>query len=486
MELFGKIVDLLWGPPLLILMTVTGLFFTIKSGFFQFVNFGHIMQKTFGSMFKKEDNEKKVDTSQGLLSSFEAISVAIGGSVGVANIGGVATAIAVGGPGAVFWMWVSALFGMILKMVETTLAVYYRSRDEKGIPFGGPTYYMEKGLGEERGFKAWGLLAFIFGAGIFSTFFLTLQNYTVSEAVGNTFGINLIIVSVLYVVCVYLIISGGIPSLGRASAKIVPFMCLFYVIAGLIIIFKNVTELPTAFRLIIGGAFTGTAAVGGFAGAGVGQILRLGMARAVYSNEAGWGTSPMIHSTARVKHPVEQGIWGVFEVFIDTIVVCSITALVIILTGQWSSGLDGATLTLTAFEVEFGMIGRVIIAASIFLLGLSTTTGWYAYYEILLRHLLGDNSNVRDKILTIYKWTYPIPGMVLVVLAVMGELPGAAVWLFGDFTSAIPTFINVGTILVLSPVFFKLVKDYKARYLGIGEVDPDFPIFYEDKDKIKK
>ena len=134
--------------------------------------------------------------------SFEAISVAIGGSVGVANIGGVATAIAVGGPGAVFWMWVSALFGMILKMVETTLAVYYRSRDEKGIPFGGPTYYMEKGLGEERGFKAWGLLAFIFGAGIFSTFFLTLQNYTVSEAVGNTFGINLIIVSVLYVVCV--------------------------------------------------------------------------------------------------------------------------------------------------------------------------------------------------------------------------------------------------------------------------------------------
>lgn len=483
MELFEKIVDLLWGPPLLILMTVTGLYFTVRSGFFQFAKFGHVMKKTFGSMLIKEDKNKDVDTSEGLLSSFEAISVAIGGSVGVANIGGVSTAIAVGGPGAVFWMWMSALMGMVLKMVEATLAVYYRSRDEKGIPFGGPTYYMEKGLGEERGFKAWGVLAFIFGAGIFSTFFLTLQNYTVSEAVGNTFGINLIVISVIYVISVYLIIGGGIPSLGRAAAKIVPLMCLFYVIGGLIIILKNITELPLAFKLIFEGAFTGTAAVGGFAGVGTTQALRLGMARAVYSNEAGWGTSPMIHATARVKHPVEQGLWGVFEVFVDTIIVCSITALVVIMTGQWSSGLDGATLALSAFELGLGKIGRVIIAVSIFLLGLSTTTGWYAYYEVLLRHLFGDKSKIKDKILNIYRWAYPIPGMLLVILAVMGELPGATVWLIADFSSAVPTFVNVFAILVLSPVFFKLVKDYKSRYLGIGKVEPDFAVFYEDKAK---
>ena len=151
------------------------------------------------------------------------------------------TAIFIGGPGAVFWMWMSALLGMILKVVESALAVYYRERDEKGIPFGGPSYYMEKGLGEEKGFKGWGILAFIFGAGIFSTFFLTLQNYTVSEAIGSTFGISLVAVSIVYVVAIYLIISGGIPSLGRAAAKIVPFMCLFYVIGGLVIIIKNIS-----------------------------------------------------------------------------------------------------------------------------------------------------------------------------------------------------------------------------------------------------
>lgn len=484
MALFEKIVGWMWGPPLLVLMMGTGLYFTFKSGFFQFRHFGHIMKETFGSLFKKEDKDN-VDTSEGLLSSFEALSVAIGGSVGVANIGGVATAIAVGGPGAVFWIWVAALMGMILKTVEVTLAVYYRSRDEKGIPFGGPTYYMEKGLGEERGFKWWVVLAVVFGMGIFSTFFLTLQNYTVSEAVGNTFDISLIAVSVVYVICIYLIISGGIPSLGKAAAKIVPFMCLFYIIGGLIIILKNITQLPAAFGLIIDGAFNGTAAVGGFAGVGVAQAMRLGMARAVYSNEAGWGTSPMIHATARVDHPVKQGLWGAFEVFIDTMVVCSITALVVIITGEWSSGLDGATLALSAFESEFGMIGRIIIAASIFLLGLSTTTGWYAYYEVILRHLFGDNSKIKDKFLSIYRWAYPIPGMLLVIMAVTVGLPGSTIWLIGDFTSAVPTFVNVFAILILSKEFIKLLNDYKARHLGIGEVDPNFAVFYEDKKKKK-
>lgn len=380
----------------------------------------------------------------------------------------------------------SALLGMILKMVEVTLSVYYRNKDEKGIPFGGPTFYMEKGLGEERGFKGWFILAIIFGAGIFTTFFITLQNYTVSEAIGNTFGISLIAVSIVYVISIYLIISGGIPSLGKAAAKIVPFMCLFYIIGGLIIIFKNITLLPTALKMIIKGAFTGTAAVGGFAGVGAAQAFKLGMARAVYSNEAGWGTSPMIHATAKTEHPVKQGLWGAFEVFVDTLVVCSITALVVIMTGQWSSGLDGATLALTAFEMELGKLGRIIVAISIFLLGLSTTTGWYAYYEVLLRHLFKNRPDIKDNILKVYRWLYPIPGMLLVVIVVFKGMPGSTVWLFGDISSAIPTFVNVFVILLLSPTFFKLLKDYKARYLGIGEVDPDFVVFYEDKKALNK
>lgn len=474
MEFFEKLVGLMWGAPLIILMTATGLYFTIGSKFFQFSKFGHIIKQTLGKITEKQEGE-------GLISPFEAICIALGGSVGVANIGGVATAVAVGGPGAVFWMWMSALLGMILKMGEVTLSVYYREKDEKGIPFGGPSFYMEKGLGEEKGFKGWPILAIVFGAGIFSTFFLTLQNYTVSEAIGNTFGISLIAVSIVYTICVYMIISGGIPSLGRIASRLVPVMCSFYIFGGLIIIFKNITLLPAAFSLIIKSAFTGTAAVGGFAGITAIQALQLGMARAVYSNEAGWGTSPMIHATARTNHPVRQGLWGAFEVFIDTIVVCSITALVVIMTGEWSSGLDGATLALSAYEIGLGRVGRIIIACSIFLLGLSTTTGWYAYYEVLLRHLFSERSDTKDNILKVYRWVYPIPGMLLVIMAVTRGLPGAAIWLFGDFTSAIPTFVNVITILILSPTFFLLLKDYKARHLGIGKIDPDFAIFYEEK-----
>lgn len=480
MEFFSKLVGWLWGLPLIITILGTGLYFTISTGFFQFSKFPHIMKQTFGKLLKKDKGEG----TEGILSPFEAISVAIGGSVGVGNIGGVATAIAVGGPGALFWMWIAALVGMVIKMAEVTLAVYYRSKDEDGVPFGGPTFYMEKGLGIEKGFKLWGIPAFIFGAGIFSTFFITMQNYTVSEAVGNTFGIPLIYVGVFYILCVYLIISGGIPSLGKIAGQMVPFMCLFYILAGLFIIIKNIGELPMAFGQIFSGAFTGTAAVGGFTGAAMAKALQMGMARSVYSNEAGWGTSPMIHSTARTDHPVRQGLWGAFEVFVDTIIVCSITALVIILTGAWQTGVEGATLTLDAFQIEIGVVGRYIVAISVFLFGLTTTTGWYAYYEILLRHLFKNNVKAKDAILRVYKWVYPIPGIFMVFLAVYGELPGSTLWLFADFTSAVPTFINVLVILILSPTFIKLVKDYKARHMGEGIVDKDFKVFYEN-DNVK-
>lgn len=475
-----KLVGWLWGLPLIVTILFTGLFFTVLSGFFQFRFFGHIMRETFGKMFKKQSSE-----GDGLLSSFEAVSTAVGGSVGVGNIGGVATAIAVGGPGAVFWMWLSALVGMLIKNVEVTLAVHYRKKDEKGIPYGGPTYYMERGLGEEKGFKAWGILAFVFGAGIFSTFFITLQNYTVSEAVGGTFNINMIVASCIFLCALYLMIWGGIPGLGKIAGRLVPFMCLFYLVGGLFIILKNIGALPGALGLIFSSAFSGTAAVGGFTGAVFAQAIRMGIARSVYSNEAGWGTSPMIHSTAKVDHPIRQGLWGSFEVFIDTIVVCSITALVIIITGAWKTGADGATLTLNAFEIGFGYLGRVIVTIGVFLFGVTTGSGWYAYYEILLRHLFKKESKTKQTILAIYKGTYPIPGFLMVVMAVTVGMPGAAVWYFADITSAIPTFINVIVILILSRRYLDLLKDYKARYLGIGTVDPSFKTFYDDRIKVK-
>jgi AGCS family alanine or glycine:cation symporter len=476
MEILERITGWLWGVPLIVTILGTGLYFSIRSNFFQFTHFKHIMKNTFGKLSSKDKGEGK----EGVLSPFEAVSTAIGGTVGVGNIGGVATAIAYGGPGAVFWIWVAALFGMIIKMAEVTLAVYYRSKDEEGNPYGGPTYYMERGLGEERHIKIWPIIAILFGAGIFSTYFITMQNYTVSEAVGNTFNIPILAVSVVYIAFIYLIISNGIPGLGKVASKIVPFMTLFYLLAGIFIILKNITILPSTLAVIFESAFTGTAAVGGFAGATVSRAIQMGMARSVYSNEAGWGTSPMIHSTARTDHPVKQGLWGAFEVFVDTILVASITALVIVLTGAWETGESGATLTLTAFEMEIGVIGRYIIAIAVFLFGLTTTTGWYAYYEILLRHLMKNKKSLRDKILKYFRLFYPVPGIIIVLIAVFWEMPGTTLWLFADLTSAIPTFLNILTILILSPVFFRLLKDYKSRYFKIGEVDPNSKIFYEE------
>ncbi|MBF8984376.1 sodium:alanine symporter family protein [Lutibacter sp. B2] len=478
-KILDSMVGFLWGKPLIFMILFTGLYFMIGTKCFQFSHFGHIMSQTFGKLLKKTKDED--NNSKGVLSPLEAVSTAIGGSVGVGNMGGVATAIAVGGPGAVFWMWVTSLIGMLIKTGEVTLAVYYRNTDEEGFTYGGPTYYMEKGLGEEKGFKLWTIPALIFGFGIFATFPITLQNYTVSEAVSSTFGLNMITVAIIYVIVNYLMILGGIKTLGKIASKIVPIMCLFYIIAGVFIIGKNIGNVGPSFSLIFSGAFNGTAALGGFTGAAAAQVIRLGIARAVFSNEAGWGTSPMIHSTAKTDHPVKQGMWGAFEVFIDTMVVCTITALVIIITGEWSSGASGATLTLNAFEHGIGSMGRKIVAIGVFLFGVTTSSGWYSYYEIILRHALKEKVALKNNILKVYKAIYPFPGLLMVIYVVKNGLPGKYVWYFADITSAIPTFANVFTILLLGSTFFKLIKDYKARYLGIGKVDENFKVFYEDK-----
>ncbi|WZL73052.1 sodium:alanine symporter family protein [Clostridiaceae bacterium 35-E11] len=476
-QILDAIVGFLWGTPLIVGILFTGFYITIRSGFFQFAFFGHVMKNTFGKMLKGKDDG---DGDKGLLSPIEAVSTAIGGSVGVGNIGGVATAIATGGPGAVFWMWVCSLIGMIIKTAEVTLAVYYRNTDEDGNPFGGPTYYIEKGLGEEKGFKFWPILAVLFGGGIFATFFITLQNYTVSEALHSAFGIGMIPASLIYCVLTYAMIFGGIKHVGKVAGKIVPIMCLFYIGSCLIIIGSNISALPDALGLIFKSAFSGTAAVGGFAGAGIAQVIRLGVSRSVYSNEAGWGTSPMIHSTSKTDHPVKQGLWGGFEVFVDTMLVCTMTALAIIITGQWSSGLSGATLTLSAFEVGVGSLGKNILAIGVFLFGITTSSGWYSYYEIILRHIFKEKSDIKNKILKFYRLLYQIPGVLMVLYAVSYGLPGKYVWYFADISSAVPTFVNIFAVLLLSNKFFELLKDYKARYLGIGKVDINFKRFYED------
>lgn len=262
-------------------------------------------------------------------------------------------------------------------------------------------------------------------------------------------------------------------------------MCIFYIVGGLIVVLLNIQNLIPSFGLIIASAFTKTAAVGGFAGAGVKLALTSGLSRSVFSNEAGWGSAPMIHASAKINHPLKQGLLGIFEVFFDTVVVCSLTALVIIITGQWSSGLDGATLTLSAFESGMGSFGRIILTVGIFFFGLTTSSGVYTQIEVVLRYILGDTA-LKERLLTGYKWFYPIPSAALVFIASKHGLPGTTVWLISDAATAFPIFANMIALFMLTPVFLKLVEDYKARYMKKGSVDPDFNVFYEGSNEENK
>jgi len=468
--------DYMWGTPLIVIILATGLFLTIKSGFFQFRFLGYALKEGIRRITKRD-----ADSDEGIVSPFEAMSVAIGTTVGVGNIGGVATAIATGGPGAVFWMWVAGILGQVIKMAEITLAVHYRSRNEDGTAYGGPNYYMQKGIGEEKNKKMlYKFMSLLFAFGFLVGFFINIQTYTVSEAVGNTFNISMVSVAIVYTIMLYIMIGGGLPTLGKIASILVPFMCLFYIFGGLFIILKNIAQLPSTFKLIFENAFTGTAAVGGFAGATFSQAIKVGMARSIFSNEAGWGTSPMVHASSKTDHPMKQGILGIFEVFIDTIIICSITALIVIITGQWSSGLDGATLTLSAFETGMGRFGRIVLAIGTYLFGLTTSSGVYAQMEVIVRYLIGDTPK-KDLILKLYKWLYPIPSLALVLIAVYYQYPGTVIWVFSDASTALPIFANVVALFILAPKFFEILKDYKARYMGIGEVDPNFRVFYEDK-----
>jgi len=467
--------DYLWGMPLVLTILGVGAYLTIRSGFFQVVGFRSAMGYALRSVLGREG-----DRGKGLLSSAEAMSAALGTTIGVGNIGGVATAIATGGPGAVFWMWVAGLVGMVIKMAEITLAVHYRSTDHRGETYGGPNYYMRRGIGEEMGKRGlFKVLSGIFAFGFLTSYFINIQTYTVSEAVGNTFGLSMTWVGVVYTVFLYGMISGGLKGLGRIASWLVPFMCVFYLAAGIFIIVRNLPAIPGALGLIVSSAFNGTAAVGGFAGAAVAQAMKVGFSRSVFSNEAGWGSAPMIHATARVDHPVKQGLMGIFEVFVDTFVICTITCLVIVATGTWSSGQDGATLTLSAFEMSIGSYGRYVLALAVFIFGLTTSGGVYAQIEVVLRYLL-DESPLKDRLLWLYKWTYPLPSLAMVYIAVRYGLPGTLVWVFSDASTALPIFANVVALFFLSNRFLALLKDYRARHMGeVTHREAPVPLFFE-------
>ncbi len=440
MNINNAINGIVWGPPILILIVGAGLFLSAKTGFFSIFKLGYILKNTLLKMFSKENK------GEGEVTAFQAVATALAATVGTGNIAGVATAIAAGGPGAVFWMWLAAILGMTTKFAEVVLAVNFREKTEDGRFVGGPMYYITNGLG-------WKWLAVLFALfGAFAAFGIgnMVQSNSVAAALQSSFNLNPWVTGIVLAVVTALVIIGGIKRIGAFTEKLVPFMAAIYILGGLVIIFINAAKIPAAFALIFSSAFTGKAAVGGFAGATIAQAIRFGIARGVFTNEAGLGSAPIAHAAATTDHPVRQGLWGVFEVFADTLVICSITALAIVTSGVWESGATGAALTTAAFEQAIPG-GGYIVSIGIVLFAFSTIVGWEYYGERCAEYLFGPKANMIYRIL----W---IP---FVLVGAIGGLE--FVWSLADTLNGLMAIPNLIGVLALSGTVFKLTKEFFAK-----------------------
>lgn len=439
--LVGKIQDFVWGPPMLILLVGTGIYLSARTGFFSIRKLGYVLRNTLLKIFSKESQ------GEGEVSAFQAVSTALAATVGTGNIAGVATAIALGGPGAIFWMWFAAIVGMTTKFAEVVLSIHFREETEDGRFVGGPMYYIEKGLGKKwlaKIFAFFGALA-AFGIGNM------VQSNSIAEALEVTFGANRLVVGIICAVFAGIVIVGGIKRIGQVTEKLVPFMAAFYILGGLVIIITNISGIPAAFKLIFTSAFTGHAALGGFVGSTVSAAMKYGIARGVFTNEAGLGSAPIAHAAATTDSAVRQGLWGVFEVFIDTIVIASITAFSILLTGVWETGLSAAALTTEAFNTVIPVYGGWIIAIGLLLFAFSTILGWEYYGERCAEYLLGPN------VIIFYK-------IIWIPFIVIGSIGGLEpLWDIADALNGLMAIPNLIGVVLLSPLVIQLTKEFFAK-----------------------
>ncbi|WZL72962.1 sodium:alanine symporter family protein [Clostridiaceae bacterium 35-E11] len=446
MEMLNTLVNYLWGPPMMVLLIFTGLYFTVKTKFFQFTHFGYALNQTLLSIFKKDE---KIHEAEGAITPFQAVSTALAGTVGNGNIAGVAAAIAIGGPGAIFWMWIVSFVGMATKMVEVSLAVHFRRKDENGNFYGGPMYYMEDGLG-----KKWRPLAKFYAASMFIAALGTAvyaQPHTMGVAMESAFGVPRLVTVSIAVLITGIVVIGGVKRVGQFCEKLVPTMCLLYIIGALGVVFANFHNIPAMFAMIVKYAFAPAPAAGGFAGATIMLAVRRGFSRGMFSNEAGMGSAPMVHATAITDHPVRQGLWGIAEVFVDTIVVANITALAILSSGTWNNGMSGAELTFSAFETVWGPWGPKIVTIGVLLFALSTMIGWSIEFETATTYLFGEKS------MKYMKWFYFVPPFIAATMSV------EAVWLVVDLSSGLLALPNLIGLLGLSGVFMKLFEDFTKK-----------------------
>ena len=455
----GKINGFVWGLPMMVLILGVGIYLSVGCGFPQFSHFIHIMKNTLGKAFEK--SEKK----EGAISPFKAMCTALAASIGTGNIAGVSGAIALGGPGAVFWMWMSALLGMCTKYAEVTLAIKYRERNEAGDWVGGPMYYIKNGLG--KNWKWLGAIFAVFGAlaafGIgnmtqINTIAGTV-NTAIAEFIPTSASQQTVIAWVVSIICaivVAVVLLGGIQRLADVTALLVPVMAVIYIVAALIVIIANIGAVPAAFKAIFVGAFNPSAIVGGAVGIGLKTAITKGVGRGIFSNEAGLGSAPIAHAAADVEHPVQQGIFGVFEVFMDTVVVCTMTALVALL-GVGVNNIEygvsiGADLTISGFMSVFpGKISATCIAICLSLFAISTVLTWALYGTRCVEFLLG------FKAAKVYQVIFCL------FACIAGTTSLQLAWDIADTLNGLMAIPNLIAIALLSPVVFKLTKEYFAK-----------------------
>jgi AGCS family alanine or glycine:cation symporter len=444
--LIKSINGLVWGPPMLIMILGVGLFLSIGLKLMPVLRLG----AGFRLMWKGRTGEE----SEGEIPPFQALMTALSATVGTGNIAGVATAVFLGGPGALFWMWLTALVGMATKYSEAVLAVRFREVDERGAYVGGPMYYIRNGLGSKW---AWlGVLFAIFAAIAGFGIGNTVQANSVADVLNVNFGLPHWVTGVILMILVGLVLIGGIRRIGQVASSLVPLMAVSYVIAGLIVLAINATEIPAAFALVFEHAFSPVAAQGGFAGAAVWAAIRFGVARGIFSNEAGLGSAPIAHAAAQTNSPISQGMVAMLGTFIDTIIICTITGLVIITSGVWTSGESGAALTSMAFQRALPGFGNYIVAISLAVFAFTTTLGWSFYGERCVEFLFGVRAILPYRVL----WILAIPLGATVNLGI--------IWLVADTLNAMMALPNLIALLLLSPVVFRLTREHFEKQKAAG------------------
>ncbi|MBY5023654.1 alanine/glycine:cation symporter family protein [Streptococcus suis] len=441
LELFKAINNLVWGPPLLLLLVGTGVYLTLRLGVFQIGK----LPTAFRLIFSSDQS------GQGDVSSFAALCTALAATVGTGNIVGVATAITTGGPGALFWMWVAAFFGMATKYAEGFLAIKYRTKDANGQAAGGPMHYITLGMGKKWKplavfFAISGVLVALLGIGTFS------QVNSITASLETSFGLAPQLVSIVTAISIAFFIFGGIEKISDVSTKVVPFMAILYILASITVLAVHWDQLLPTLALVFKSAFTPAAAMSGFVGATVKEAIQRGIARGVFSNESGLGSAPIAAAAAKSDNPVEQGLISMTGTFIDTLIICSLTGLSILVTGQWTTeGLAGAPLTQAAFATVFGNTGSIALTISLVLFAFTTILGWSYYGERCIEFLFGTKSILPYRLLFV------------AMVALGGFLKLDLIWTIADIVNGLMALPNLIALLALSPVIIKETRQYFAK-----------------------